>query len=162
MFVVREARQDQVSVIGQLAKEVWPQTYASILTEDQIAYMMQLLYSEGSLRKQMEDGHQFILLYEDHLPVGFASYSEIAQDVYKLQKLYVLPQLQGRGAGKLLIDHIVHRVRLAGARTLRLNVNRYNKAKAFYEKLGFEVRGEEDINIGEGYYMNDYIMEKPV
>ena len=110
----------------------------------------------------MEDGHQFILLYEDHLPVGFASFSEIAQDVYKLQKLYVLPQLQGRGAGKLMIDHIVHRIRVAGARTLRLNVNRYNKARAFYEKLGFEVRGEEDIDIGGGYYMNDYIMEKPL
>ena len=93
MFVVREARRDQISLIRQLAEEVWPQTYASILTGDQIAYMMQLLYSEASLREQMEDGHQFILLYEDHLPVGFASFSEIAPDVYKLQKLYVLPQL---------------------------------------------------------------------
>jgi ribosomal protein S18 acetylase RimI-like enzyme len=40
-----------------------------------------------------------------------------------------------------------------------VNVNRHNKALHFYEKYGFKIIREEDIDIGEGYFMNDYVME---
>jgi ribosomal protein S18 acetylase RimI-like enzyme len=49
-----------------------------------------------------------------------------------------------------------------GATTLQLNVNRNNPAKIFYEKLGFAVLNEEDIDIGNGYFMNDYVMQKMI
>ena len=93
-------------------------------------------------------------------PVGFASYSTIAPGVSKLHKIYVHQNTQGQGIGKQLIDHIISDLRSRSIHTLRLNVNRYNKARSFYEKLGFIVVKEEDIDIGSGYFMIDFVMEK--
>ena len=67
---------------------------------------------------------------------------------------------QGKGVGKTLIDHISGKLLQQKVHTLRLNVNRLNKARLFYEKLGFTVIKEEDVDIGNGYFMNDYVMEK--
>jgi ribosomal protein S18 acetylase RimI-like enzyme len=73
-----------------------------------------------------------------------------------------LPENQGKGYGRIMIDEIVRRVLRAGGKNLDLNVNRYNvKAKTFYEKLGFTTVGEEDVPIGP-YWMNDYVMRLPL
>jgi ribosomal protein S18 acetylase RimI-like enzyme len=94
------------------------------------------------------------------LPVGFASYSEVNPSIYKLHKIYILPNQQGFGIGKQVIDYIIDDIQQRGATALQLNVNRNNPAKNFYEKIGFEVVRSEDGDIGNGYFMNDYIMEK--
>jgi predicted GNAT family acetyltransferase len=122
--------------------------------------MMTLIYSEASLNKQFDAGDIFLIAKESNEPVAFASYNILTPGIYKLQKIYTLPQEQGKGIGKLLINHIINAIRAEGATSLLLNVNRNNKARQIYEHLGFTVIGEEDIDIGEGYFMNDYIMEK--
>ena len=122
--------------------------------------MMKLMYSEEALREQMKKGHQFIIVYNAGVPIGFASYSEVEPAVYKLHKIYLLHKQQGRGTGRFVVEQIIRDIQPKGATTLRLNVNRQNPAKGFYEKLGFRVVHDEDINIGGGYFMNDHIMEK--
>jgi ribosomal protein S18 acetylase RimI-like enzyme len=57
---------------------------------------------------------------------------------------------------------LITAIKQKGATSLLLNVNRNNPTKGFYEKLGFTVIKEEDIDIGNGYFMNDYVMEKKV
>ena len=95
--------------------------------------------------------------------VAFASYSHAdTTGTYKVHKLYVHPMLHGKGYGKMLLDRIVADVKSKGATKLKLNVNRQNRAKGFYERYGFSIVGEEDIAIGEGYFMNDYVMEKAI
>ena len=121
--------------------------------------MLQQIYSEKALQQQMDDRHQFILIYNAGIPVGFASYSEIEPTVYKLHKIYVLPVHQGRGTGKFILQQIINDIKPKGATALRLNVNRSNTAKSFYEKMGFTVIRTEDIDIGNGFFMNDYVME---
>ena len=101
-------------------------------------------------------------MYNAGVPIGFASYSEIEPSVYKLHKIYVLTIHQGRGTGRFIMEHIIADILPKGATALQLNVNRNNNAKRFYEKLGFQVIAEEDIDIGDGYFMNDYIMEKKI
>ena len=71
-----------------------------------------------------------------------------------------MPQAQGKGIGALMLDKITGIALQNGNTIVQLNVNRYNKAVKFYEKAGFVKTGEEDINIGNGYLMEDYIMEK--
>ena len=119
--------------------------------------MMELFYSEASLKEQFGK-HQFIIAYLQGEPVGFASYSGSSNHTYKLQKIYVNTAIQGRGLGRTLIGYIIDDISASGATALELNVNRNNKAKTFYEKLGFEVVREEDIDIGNNYWMNDYVM----
>jgi len=162
MYHIREADIADVDVIIQIAQETWWQTYSPILATEQISFMLGLLYSTEKIQHQLSTGEQtFILLIEDEIPVAFAGYSprEENPDIYKLHKLYCLPQTQGKGYGKIMIDEVCRRVLAAGKHTLDLNVNRYNKAKNFYEKMGFAVVYEEDIPIGE-YLMNDYVMRK--
>lgn len=163
-LLIRSADIDDIPTIGYLAQQIWPGTYLEIIGPEQLKYMMDLLYSPDSLQQQMTKGkHHFLVVELDEEPVGFASYSPLKEEgVYKLHKLYVHPKTQGKGIGKTLIDFIIDQLPPGKATTLRLNVNRYNKAKNFYEKIGFTVVKEEDINIGNDYYMNDYVMEKKV
>ena len=153
-----------IDTIGSLARQIWPSNYQDILSADQVRYMMDLFYSNESLRKQMkEQQHVFLIIGDDIAPIGFASYSPTAKKgVYKLHKIYVLPGLQGKGLGKFIVDFIIHKIQPDGATALQLNVNRYNKARYFYEKLGFKVICEEDVDIGSNYFMNDYVMEKRI
>ena len=158
---IRTADVDDISMIGWLAYQVWPVAYGDILTKDQLEYMLTLIYSPESLKKQMEQGHKFLIAELDTSPVGFASYSQIQNDgIFKLHKLYVLPGLHGKGLGKALLDIVTENVIALGAKTLRLNMNRHNKAKQFYERNGFIIIKEEDVDIGNNYFMNDYVMEK--
>jgi diamine N-acetyltransferase len=161
MVKIREARLEDIPLIHQLAHATWPAAYSHILTDDQLQYMLENIYSYPSLEKQMiGHAHDFIILDYNKAPHGFASFSEINPGRYKLHKLYVLPSSQGKGFGKTLLDEVIHSARSSSATSLILNVNRHNKARFFYEKLGFDVIGEEDIDIGQGFFMNDYVMEK--
>lgn len=162
MFQIKQATIDDALIIRQLAYEIWPATYAPILSPEQIAYMLQEIYSVNKISHQIKTGSQtYLLLLEDEHPVAFAAYSprEDNEEVYKLHKLYCNPATQGKGYGKALLNAVIERVLADDKHTLELNVNRYNKAKAFYEKMGFTISYEEDIPIGP-YWMNDYVMRK--
>jgi ribosomal protein S18 acetylase RimI-like enzyme len=159
-MVIRKAYPADIPLIRDMAYKIWPVTYGSILSQEQLDYMLKLIYNEKVLHEQMEQHIEFIIVYDGVHPVGFASSSLIEPQVYKLHKIYVLPSQQGKGTGRFIIDQLVKAMKAKGATTLQLNVNRHNNAKAFYEKLGFAVIKEEDIDIGNGYFMNDYVMEK--
>jgi GNAT superfamily N-acetyltransferase len=164
IFSIRPAELEDINTIGFLAQQIWPDTYGKIISPEQMQYMINLFYSPASLRRQIvEDHHRFVIVEQDEEAIGFASWSEMAgPGMYKLHKLYVLPGIQGRGLGRAVLQFIYDTIRPEGATGLRLNVNRYNKARQFYERVGFFVIGEEDVDIGNGYFMNDYIMEIPV
>jgi GNAT superfamily N-acetyltransferase len=160
-LLIRPADLDDINIIGFLAQQIWPDTYGDILSPEQLKYMLKQIYSPRSLHRQMVDEHhQFLIVEQDEEPIGFASWSTSADPgVFKLHKIYILSGRQGKGLGKTLLQFIFETIRPEGATRLRLNVNRYNKARQFYERIGFAVIGEEDIDIGHGYFMNDFIME---
>jgi len=162
MLAIKNATEKDVSIIHELAESIWWDTYSPILTKEQIRFMLDTIYDEEILRQQITNGEQsYVLLIEDDNPTGFASYSPRKEnpDIYKLHKLYCLPQRQGKGLGKALLIEVEKEVKATGKKILELNVNKYNPAKTFYEKMGFEIIYEEDIPIGP-YWMNDYVMRK--
>ncbi|RRB06959.1 GNAT family N-acetyltransferase [Larkinella rosea] len=158
----KTATVSDIDSIISLQEQIWEPTYRAILDQEQINYMFQAIYSREALLEQMvKQQHAFILAYSDEKLIGFASYSKnsSAEDRFKLHKIYVLPSEQGKGSGRLLLEEVMRRCVAAGGTRLYLNVNRYNKARQFYERLGFEVVREEDIPIGP-YWMNDFVLEK--
>ncbi len=159
MIEIKKVGTESISIILNLANITWPVAYGNIISPQQLDYMMELIYSKSSLQKQIQKGQQFILAYDGGQHVAFASYSakENHPDIIKLHKIYILPNQQGKGIGKALINYII--ANIAPSTTLQLNVNRYNKALHFYEKLGFKIIGEENIDIGDNFYMNDYVMQ---
>lgn len=161
MFEIKNAAIEDIPLIRELTFRVWPQTYSSILTQEQIDYMLDMMYSESSLEKQMtKEGCHFIIVYEDGNPVGFASYAEVEPKRWKLHKIYILQNQQGKGTGRFVIDHIIDEIKKKDASSLFLQVNKHNNAKAFYEKLGFAEIDFINLDIGNGFFMNDFIMEK--
>ena len=161
-LMIRQATTDDIALIRRLAGEAFPATYRDILSAEQLDYMMEWMYSPESLLRQMTgEGHTYFLAYEGEIPAGYVSIRPEGADVYHLEKIYVLPACQGRGWGRRLFRHAVAAVkeRHPAPCTLRLNVNRHNKALQFYRHLGMHVAEEGDFPIGGGYFMNDYIME---
>jgi len=165
MISIQKVGSTSVPVIKKLAYYIWPKAYQDVLSAEQMGYMLDLFYSETSLQKQFQDGHQFILALNEKEPVGFASYSpknENDNSVYKLHKIYLNPDQQGKGIGKIMLDFIMNDIKINGAVNLELNVNRHNKALLFYQKTGFKIIKKEHIDIGNEYFMNDYVMLKKI
>jgi diamine N-acetyltransferase len=160
-YSIREASATDISSIHQLAEAIWEPTYRAILSREQIDYMFGVIYTCEALERQMLEGQTFLLLYDEAEPIGFAAYSikDKEERSFKLNKIYLLHSRQGEGLGKLMLEEVESRVSRAGAEYLDLNVNKYNKAKTFYERCGYHVHLEEDIPIGP-YWMNDYVMRK--
>ena len=161
MFKIRKATLEDIEMINRLAWIVFPHTYKEILSTEQMEYMMDWMYSPENLHKQMtEDGHIYYLAFEGDEPAGYLSIQPEGEHTYHLQKIYVLPSFQGKKLGKLLFEHAIKAIKELHPEPcqMRLNVNRQNKALTFYEKMGMKKVDEGDFHIGNGYYMNDYIM----
>ena len=157
---IRPASFNDIPFIQDIAYKTWPVAYGSILSPEQLDYMLDLIYSTAALEKQIQDNQHFFLAIQNYLPIGFAAFSPIDHTTHKLHKLYVLPVIQKMGAGNKLLETVETTAKSMGATKLQLNVNRLNKALSFYKKNGFKIIEEKDIDIGHGFYMNDYIMEK--
>ena len=152
---------DQLSIVSDLAYAIWPATYGEILSKAQLDYMLANFYAITNLENQMDAGQVFELVFEDNNIIGFVSYEFNCKKtkLLKIHKIYLLPEKQGKGFGKFMIDVIVRIAKSNDQKGIFLNVNKYNKAKFFYEKVGFIVSKEEVIDIGNGYVMDDYVME---
>ena len=163
---IRPVTIHELPIIRQLAHEIWPIAYREMISQAQMDYMLAWMYSIDSLQQQVSDGHHFFLASDElNQPLGFSSYSLTdsgAVPVYKLHKLYVHPHLHGKGIGKALLHHIISILQKTGDCQLILNVNRSNKAVTFYQKIGFKILEQVDNEIGNGFYMSDYIMGKDI
>ncbi len=158
--VIRAFQLDELHHVTDLAHKIWPSTFAEILSAKQIDYMLKWMYTPSILENQCADGHAFYGIERDGEWIGFMGiqmgYPTV--DAIKIHKLYVLPTLHGKGIGRACIHFAVDLGRQGGFKQLLLNVNRYNTAVSFYQHIGFKILKEEDISIGEGYLMEDYVM----
>lgn len=162
MITISDATVKDFETIRKIAHKTWPIAYGEILSKAQLDYMLEKMYSDAALTDNLiNKGHHFILVNEDNVCLGFASYQHhyLNKNCTRLHKLYLLPESQGKGIGKLLLDRIVLLSKENQSEIISLNVNKFNKATTFYKKIGFEVVAEEDLEIGNGYLMEDYKME---
>jgi GNAT superfamily N-acetyltransferase len=157
---VRHLLKEDLWQVRELALQIFSITYQEIVEREQIDYMMDLFYTSENLRKQFESGQVFLIIYSEGKASGYASYTPLYENgEFKLNKIYVDTRLQGKGLGRILLNDVISRVRNAGGKSLQLNVNRFNKAVGFYKSMGFVLKKEELLDIGRGYFMDDYVME---
>ena len=163
MITISEANIGDIKQIQNIVHITWPITYGEILSKEQLDYMLDLFYSDKALIDQYNKKEQlFYMIYEDEANLGFIGieHNYSGKTATKIHKIYLLPETQGRGIGKKVIDEIGKLALDNNSTALILNVNRFNSALGFYKKIGFEVVEEVDIEIGNGYLMEDYMMEK--
>ena len=164
-FSITPLRDADVAPVCALAREIWMQHYPGIITVKQIEYMLAQRYSPAAIRMQLQAGEA----WWDKLEVrgelcGFASYERgIDARTMKLDKLYVHQLVRGRGYGAALIDHVAKAARRQGMNNLTLQVNKSNHGSvAAYLRVGFVVARTVKVDIGHGFVMDDYVMEKKV
>ncbi|WP_209330393.1 GNAT family N-acetyltransferase [Lunatimonas salinarum] len=165
MEKVRIATPGDIPMIQAIAQTTWPVAFKDILSQNQIDYMLARMYGSDVLSELIGTKQNIFLLALDAMlqPVGFAAYelNYRGGKQTKIHKLYVLPSAQGLGSGTELCAEVGRQAMKVGNDKLTLNVNKYNHtAISFYEKAGFQTVKEETIPIGEGYLMEDFVMEK--
>lgn len=158
---IRSLKREELSIVRELAHEIWPDTFKAILSHEQIQYMLNWMYDVKQLENQFSQGHQFYVAEIEGIPVGFIGIelNHPEKGITKIHKIYILPNKQGLGIGKKLIEFIRANALQSKMKGLLLNVNRFNKAVDFYKAIGFEILFEENIDIGNGYLMEDFVMK---
>ena len=155
----KKATKEDIPVIFQLADRIWRKYYPDIISVEQIEYMLKNMYSSENLLKQLNEGHEYTLVYSDKEPIGYISISTKDTKNYFLHKFYIEVEGQRKGIGSELFATILKQ--LKKAETIELTVNRKNyKAINFYFKNGFVIKEVADFDIGNGFFMNDFVMIK--
>ncbi len=159
MFRLRKADLEDAPLINKLAREVFPLTYRDILTPEQNEFMFEWMYAVDNIRRQMQEGHCYFILEDKYQACGYMSIQQEEQ-LFHLHKIYVLPVCQKAGAGRFLFEQALAYVKSIHSSPCRLElrVNRHNPAVGFYKKMGMKILRSDDFDIGQGYFMNDYIM----
>ncbi len=155
-------QRNDFSELATLAETVWYQHYPSIISREQIAYMLNGRYTDEKLSRYLDSSTQWCwLLRESNQSIGYVSCALAPRpDQLKLEQLYLLSEHKGRGLGKLMMNHVFAWARQHHCRSVWLTVNKNNvDSIAVYQKTGFYVREEAQFDIGHGYIMDDYVME---
>ncbi|WP_281637829.1 GNAT family N-acetyltransferase [Flavobacterium marginilacus] len=163
MITISEAVNSDIKTIQDIVYKTWPITYGEILSAEQLQYMLDLFYSDEALTAQFDEKQQlFHLITEEETVLGFIGIEHHYQkeNKTKIHKIYILPETQGRGIGRIAVEAVEKLALENNSDSLLLNVNRFNKALNFYQKIGFEVFEEVNIEIGNGYLMEDFVMIK--
>ena len=165
-YTIIEATEEHIPIIHEMGNVVFRHTYREMLSQDQIDYMVEWMYSISSLHKQFEVGHHYYIAMRDGVPSGYVSVQYEGETPegkaqFHLHKIYVMPSEQGMGLGRILFEQVLAFAKnIASDRpfTIELNMNRDNPALHFYQHMGLKILRRGDFHIGNGYYMNDYIM----
>lgn len=152
-----------VDRVCALAREIWRAHYPPIIGTAQTEYMLAQRYEADLVRAELaREDVWWDALREDDAIVAFASsLREFEARALKLDKLYVHPERRRQGYGAALIEHTCDRARRLGCERVVLAVNKHNAgAIATYQKRGFAIAGAIVKDIGGGFVMDDYVMEK--
>jgi len=154
----KTATEKDISLIHDLGEKIWRMHYPSIISLEQIAYMLDMMYSTESLKKQMQNRNLFTIIYEEEKAVGYFSVSENSVNNFFLHKFYMDPTKQRKGIGSKAFNYLIESV-CPNFETITLQVNRRNiNAVNFYFKHGFVIDRVEDVAIGAGFSMDDFFM----
>jgi ribosomal protein S18 acetylase RimI-like enzyme len=156
---IRKAILSDASLIQRLAESIWWKHYPSIIGEEQVRFMLNKMYNLENIEKQIsKEEQQYFILENDAQDLGFISIELREKSEAFINKFYILQDQQRKGSGdfafKLLLKQFPE------INCIRLQVNRQNyQAINFYFKQGFVIEEVADFDIGDGYFMNDFIMK---
>lgn len=158
--MIRELASDELHLIEDLAKVIWPVSFKDMISGAQIKYMLEWMYNQDKLNENFRTGHRFAVCTQNNELCGFISFeTKIDKSTVRIHKLYVHHLFQKNGIGKQLLDYAKKEALRQKMSHIDLFVNRTNPAVLFYKHLGFTIEEEIDLDIGNGYFMNDYRMK---
>lgn len=151
-----------IDLIAGMAEIIWHEHYTPIIGKEQVLYMLKKFQSSESMMDQIKNGCSYVLIRHDEKDIGYLAYEQRKNSIF-LSKIYLLKESRGKGFGKRAMDYVFEKAGELNCVSVQLTVNRFNKGSIqAYENSGFEKRGELVQDIGNGFVMDDYFMEKSV
>lgn len=162
-LATRPATTDDIAMLRGLAERIWRASYATIISPEQIDFMLGWMYGAEQIARELREGVAWEIAISEEQPVGFFAVGFDEPPRAKLHKLYLLPERQGMGLGQALIER-AHEVAAArDASEIWLQVNKKNtQAIRAYERAGYIVERSAVFEIGHGFVMDDFIMRRPL
>ena len=162
MITIRQAKATDFGIIREIAFQTWPVTYGKILSKEQLGFMLDKFYSLENLNLSTQQNQMYFIISENEIPLGFLGIEHHFEKkpITKIHKIYILPNKQCEGIGKSAIDFVVKSAIENHNNKVILNVNRFNQAVSFYQKMDFKIIQQIDIAIGNNYLMEDFVMER--
>lgn len=159
---IRIATVQDVPLLASLARQVWTEHYTPLLGNAQVKYMLHTFQSAGSIQNAIvKEGMVYYLLCRaDGEPVGYCAWKTEDSSLF-LSKLYILKPYRGKGFARVVLQRLEAIGGENRADRIVLTVNRYNTASiAVYKALGFSILREQVTDIGDGFVMDDFVLEK--
>jgi ribosomal protein S18 acetylase RimI-like enzyme len=158
---IRQLKINELEIIKSLAYRIWPKTYGQIISQEQMTYMLEWMYSIETLEINFNKNHTFFCISSGNKDIGFLDVETDHPEVgnMKIHKIYVLHEQHGNGYGYKLMLEARDFAKAREMNSMSLQVNRNNPAIDFYKRFGFKIIDEQDFEIGNGFYMNDFVMQ---
>jgi diamine N-acetyltransferase len=158
------ASETDIAEVARLAREIWHEHYVPIIGKQQVDYMLARFQNEQAIAAQVADGYEYYLIMYQGRRAGYAAIvADMGASSLLLSKIYVKQSLRGHGLGRNALEFIQDLCRQRGIGTIRLTVNKNNTASiAWYERAGFINAGPIVRDIGGGFLMDDFTMEKKI
>lgn len=154
---------DQLATVAALAREIWYEYYVPLIGRAQVDYMVARFQTQEAMAAQMASGYEYYLVQRGGTEIGYFAVQPQPEDRRLfLSKLYLLDRHRGSGTGRACMEFIERLGRDRGLTALWLTVNKGNPSVQAYQRLGFSIAAEIVMDIGGGFVMDDYRMEKPV
>jgi len=156
---VKAKNKNQIFLLAKLAKEIWEEYYPTIITQEQIHYMIDTFQSPEAIENQIQEGMQYYLAVSGEEEIGYLAYAEENGNTLFLSKIYIKSNFRNKGKGREAFEFIVRQARVQKADRIWLTVNKNNRASIDrYLKMGFVITTSVKNDIGSGFYMDDYVM----
>ncbi|MCO4844401.1 MAG: GNAT family N-acetyltransferase [Sulfurovum sp.] len=152
----------KIKAIEEIAYEIWYEHYTPIIGKNQVEYMLEKFQSVKAMTEEIQNGFLYFLCEYDNKTIGYMSVN-ISDGVLFLSKLYVLSAERGKGHGRKMISYLGTLAKEKSLNKISLTVNKHNTGSInMYKKVGFIICGTAVKDIGNGFVMDDYQMEKSV
>lgn len=159
MLTIKKAAIQESETIANLAKSIWTQHFTPIIGKNQVDYMLKLFQSKTAIANQINQGVEYFLVKKDDKLAGYVAIKYQTDKLF-ISKFYLSSEFRGQGLAKQMLQLIENLAKQNELYQLELTVNKLNNACQAYLKLGFNIESSIQIDIGEGFIMDDYLMVK--
>ena len=153
---LRLSDESGIAEMSDMASAIVREHFDPLIGNEQNDYMLSLFQSRDAIRRQLENGYRYYFVRLDDRNIGFVAFYPKGDSMY-LSKFYLYRSERGKGYSRQMMDFVILETRSEGLKRIELNVNRGNSACRAYEHLGFRIIRSEKNDIGQGFYMDDYV-----
>ena len=152
----------QIQEVAELAEMIWHEHFTPIIGTSQVEYMVDKFQSVPALKTQLKDGYEYYQLFDKGEFCGYCGIHPENGRLF-LSKIYIRKDCRGRHLATKAFEFLKDLCRRRGLSSIWLTCNKHNdNSLAVYRHLGFETVDTQVADIGNGFVMDDYIMEVTV